>query len=157
MKKLLILALLTASLLGCNQRTNTKTEQQQAQERSEATHEKPTAFLELGCYSYTDDLNSVILQISNLEDSIVGKLTYTHDGKDINSGVFIGELNDNKLFGTYTFISEGKESKRKIAFLIKDEQLIEGYAELNENGTGFLDKENITYASATPLTKTDCD
>ncbi len=153
----LILAFLTIGLLSCNQRTNTKTEQLQAQERSETTQEKPNAILELGCYSYSDNLNTAIFKISNLEDSIVGKLTYAHDGKDINSGVFIGELIDDKLFGTYTFISEGEESKREIAFLIKNEQLIEGYGELNENGTGFLDKENITYASVTPMTKTDCD
>ncbi|MDD7886099.1 hypothetical protein [Flavivirga sp. 57AJ16] len=68
-----------------------------------------------------------------------------------------GKLNGDTLFGEYTFMSEGIESKREVAFLIKDHQLIEGYGELNEDRTAFVDKNNISYTSTMPLTKTDCD
>ena len=77
--------------------------------------------------------------------------------KDANQGKFVGTLNGDKLIGTYTFNSEGTESSREMAFLIKDNQLIEGYGELNEDGTKFKDMNTIKYTSTMPLTKMECD
>jgi len=113
--------------------------------------------LEMGCYSYHGNGNAIDLEITGLNNGVSGKLMYALDGKDRNSGTFSGRLNGDKLLGTYTFISEGIESMREVAFLIKDNQLIEGYGELNENGTTFVDRSNLSYTSTMPLTKTDCD
>lgn len=97
------------------------------------------------------------MEITEINKVVKGKLSYSLDGKDKNSGTILGTLEDNKLFAVYTFTSEGVESKRDISFLIKDNQLIEGYGELHADGTSFVDKNNITYSSSFPLTKTDCN
>ncbi|MBU2902935.1 hypothetical protein [Maribacter dokdonensis] len=154
MKKLIILSLLTLSFVSC--KNNTSKEQNTSEEKEVVTTEKPSSLLQLGCYSYNENNNAINLEITNLENGVTGKLTYALDGKDSNSGTFIGKLNGNKLLGEYTFMSEGVESKREVAILVKDNQLIEGYGELNENGTAFVDKNNISYTSTMPLTKTDC-
>ncbi len=83
-------------------------------------------------------------------------LTYAYAEKDKNTGTFTGEFNDGKLVGTYTFQSEGVESKRQVAFMLKDNQLVEGYGELNEDGTIFKDVNSVNYSSTMPLTKMDC-
>ncbi len=155
MKKLLILSLLILSFFGC--KNNTSKEQNTLEEKEVVTAEKPSSLLQLGCYSYNANNNAINLEITNLENGINGKLTYGLDGKDSNSGTLNGKLKGDKLFGEYNFMSEGVESKREVAFLIKDNQLIEGFGELNENGTAFVDENNISYTSTMPLTKTDCD
>ncbi|MCX2681674.1 hypothetical protein OOZ15_17105 [Galbibacter sp. EGI 63066] len=157
MKKLIILSLLAISFTSCKNKT-AKEEQNTPEEKEAVAIEKPSSLLEMGCYAYNDNNNNAVnLEITSLENGVTGKLTYALDGKDSNSGTFNGELKNDKLFGIYTFISEGIESKRDIAFLIKDNQLIEGYGELSESGTAFVDKSNINYTSTMPLTKTDCD
>lgn len=155
MKKLIILSLLTLSFVSCKNKTSK--EQNTSEEKEVVTTEKPSSLLQLGCYSYNENNNAINLEITNFGNGITGKLTYAFDRKDSNSGIFSGKLDGDKLFGEYTFMSEGVESKREVAFLVKDNQLIEGYGELNENGTAFVDKNNIKYSSTMPLTKTDCD
>ncbi|KKN46648.1 hypothetical protein LCGC14_0671010 [marine sediment metagenome] len=83
-------------------------------------------------------------------------LTYALAEKDKNTGTYKGEFNDGKLIGTYTFQSEGVESKRQVAFMLSDDQLIEGYGELNEDGSLFKDVNTVNYSSTMPLSKTDC-
>ena len=65
-------------------------------------------------------------------------------------------LNGDKLIGTYTFDSEGKSSSREVAYELKDNQLIEGYGDLDDSGTKFKDVNTIKYTSTTPLLKVDC-
>ena len=155
MKKLIILSLLAISFSSC--KNNTAKEQNSSGDKEVMTTEKQSSLLEVGCYSYNGNGSTIDLEITGLENGVVGKLIYLLDGKDSNTGIFNGKLNGDKLFGAYTFMSEGIESKREVAFLIKDGQLIEGYGELNGNGTAFVDKSNINYTSTMPLTKTDCD
>lgn len=156
MRKIFILSLLAIGFISCKNNTEKK---QGTTEKNEVVTDavKGSSLLGLGCYSYKDNNNTVFLEITDLENGVKGKLTYQFDGKDKNSGSFSGELVDNKLFATYTFLSEGVQSKREIAFLIKGNQLVEGYGELNENGTAFTDKNNIEYTSTMPLSKTDCN
>lgn len=45
----------------------------------------------------------------------------------------------------------------KWLFLVKDNQLIEGYGDLNEDGTKFKDVNSIKDTSTMPLTKVDCN
>ena len=77
--------------------------------------------------------------------------------KDKNSGNFTGELQEGILIANYTFKSEGKESIRQVAFKVNGDKLIEGYGELNNDGTAFKDLNNISFTSKMPLTKTDCN
>ena len=154
MKKLIILTLLAAGLTNCK---NTTKEQGTKEEKGVVTTKESQSLLALGCYSYNINNNAINMEITGIQNGVTGNLTYALDGKDRNSGVFTGDLNGDKLIGEYTFMSEGIASKREVAFLVKTDHLIEGYGELNEDGTVFVDKNNISYTSTMPLTKTDCN
>lgn len=114
------------------------------------------ANLEKGCYTYNLNGNNIRFEITETGDSILGNLDYSLSGKDRNSGTFKGNLKGDKLFGTYTFMSEGMESNREVAFLIKGNQLIEGYGELDNAGTTFRNRDNLSFTSTMPLTKGEC-
>ncbi|MCG2462263.1 hypothetical protein K8352_15995 [Flavobacteriaceae bacterium F89] len=112
--------------------------------------------LEKGCYSYNSNGNSISFEITETGDAILGNLNYSLSGKDSNSGTFKGDLNGDKLFGTYTFISEGHQSTREVAFLVREDQLIEGYGNLTHEGTTFKNRDDVSYTSTMPLTKGEC-
>ncbi|GGG34220.1 hypothetical protein GCM10010976_02430 [Bizionia arctica] len=112
--------------------------------------------LQIGCYLYKENGNMINLDITKNDNPVEGFLTYSLKEKDKNIGVFKGQLEGDKLVGNYTFKSEGKESTRQVAFVLKVNQLIEGYGELNEEGTMFKDINAINYSSTTPLTKSVC-
>lgn len=148
MKASILLAVAILTLVGCK---NTTKEENLEKETTN------TPILETGCYAYKANGNSIKMEITKVSESITGNLNIFYAEKDANQGEFRGTLNGNKLIGTYTFNSEGTESSREIAFLVKNNQLIEGYGELNTSGTKFKDVNNIKYTSSMPLTKTDCN
>ncbi|MGJ8591144.1 MAG: hypothetical protein ACSHXF_01275 [Aquaticitalea sp.] len=115
-----------------------------------------TPTLEKGCYTYNENGSMVNMDITKTDNPVEANLTYAYSEKDKNTGTFKGEFSEGKLVGTYTFQSEGVESKRQVAFMLKDNQLVEGYGELNEDGTMFKDVNAVNYSSTMPLTKTDC-
>lgn len=97
------------------------------------------------------------MEITKGDNPVEGNLSCAFTEKDKNTGTFRGEFNEGKLVGNYTFQSERKESTRHVAFMRKDNQLVEDSGELNECGTMFKDVNSINYSSKMPLTKTDCN
>lgn len=156
MKKLALLTFAIVAMVAC--KNNTKTENQLAT-KDENTVEKSTeeGILETGCYRYSNDGNDIQIKITAVNENVTGNLKIAYSEKDANQGKFFGTLNGDKLIGTYTFNSEGKESSREVAFLVKDNQLFEGFGDLNQDGTKFKDVNSIKYTSTMPLTKVDCD
>lgn len=112
--------------------------------------------LQKGCYTYDENGTTIDLEITENGDSVTGNLAYALSGKDKNTGTFKGRLKDDKLIGEYTFRSEGVESSREVAFMVKGGRLIEGYGEMTDEGTAFKDPDAIDYSSKMPLAKTDC-
>ena len=153
MKKFILLFFTALTMLNCKNKEE-KTENTNSQEFT--SEEKKPASLDLGCYVFNDGKNDVSFEITENGSKIKGNLTFAYAEKDKNSGSFIGKLNDNILLGKYTFQSEGTESVREVAFKIEDDKLIEGYGDLNEEGTAFKDAANLNFTSKMPLTKTDC-
>ena len=150
MKKLYILFFTLLTMLNCKN----KEEEKASQEIK--TGENTSTSLDLGCYIFNDGKNNVSLEITDNGKEIKGNLTYDYAEKDKNSGKFSGKINDGILIGKYTFQSEGKESTREVAFKVENNKLIEGYADLNEDGTTFKDVTNLNFTSKMPLTKSDC-
>lgn len=154
MNKLIILSFVVLTILSCKNREqkteNSNTDLQEVAEKSVGT-------LDLGCYAFDDGKNTVLLEIIENDKEIKGNLTYSLIEKDKNSGNFTGELQEGLLIASYTFQSEGKESIRQVAFKIDGDKLIEGYGELNNDGTTFKDFSNIHFTSKMPLTKMDCN
>lgn len=153
-KKFLVL-LLAVSFSGCT--TDTKSEAEINESVESVIRDEDKSLLQLGCYTFKNDRNLVNFEITDLSNGVTGKLVYEYDAKDRNEGTFAGEAEGDKLYGNYTFMSEGVTSTREIAFKINGDRLIEGYGDLTDDGTKFQDKNNIEYSSTMPLTKTDCE
>ena len=134
MKKLVLIAIVTILVWNCKEKEK-KSESRNEMEVTEIREDVPR--LEKGCYGYDKNSNVVLFEIEKTTGPVSGNLTYQLDGKDKNTGKFEGTFKDSRLLGTYTFMSEGKESSREVAFKVKEGQLIEGYGELNEDGTSF--------------------
>lgn len=116
-----------------------------------------TGLLKKGCYDYSANGNEVRMEITSIDDNLVeGNLTYAYAEKDKNTGTFKGTLNDDKVIGKYTFMSEGVQSIRDVAFKVDNDQLIEGYGDMDESGTTFKDTSSINYSTTMPLKKVDC-
>lgn len=156
MKKVLVILFALVTLIACTNSATTENETVTKEEHTGVdTTQKRT--LQTGCYIYEKDGNNIQMHITKINEHVTADLTISYAEKDKNQGKFVGTLHGDKLIGIYTFTSEGTESSREIAFLVKDKQLIEGYGAQNENGTAFKDKNTIEYTSTMPLTKMDCD
>ena len=153
MKKILILFLVTTLAISCKKK---ESKNDVTKESKEVVVQTPTTLVQIGCYEYNKDGNHILFEITEVNNTVEGTINYVLAEKDANTGAFSGTLTDDKLIGIYTFSSEGTESTREVAFMLKDNQLIEGFGELNEAGNSFKNKNNISYTSTMPLTKTDC-
>ena len=76
--------------------------------------------------------DTVMLTVEKFPNVVTGRLTYKIYQKDSNKGDFEGVMKGDTLIADYKFMSEGKESVRHIAFLIKDSVATEGYADMEE-------------------------
>lgn len=156
MKKIVYIVFTTLLVFGCK----TKTEKENNNGQPETTtdvEEKSAPSLEVGCYIYDANGNRIVFEITDVSTTVLGNLSYALKEKDGNKGTFAGVMNDSVLLGKYTFISEGKESTREVAFLVEDAQLVEGFGELDSTGTAFKDVTVLSFSSSMPLSKTECD
>ncbi|MBN8642014.1 MAG: hypothetical protein J0L86_09410 [Flavobacteriales bacterium] len=148
MKNLFILFVTTLLLFSCKKKENAIEEPPKM--------EMTSSFIPTGCYVFNDTKNVISFEITDNKSEIKGLLAYSFAEKDRNSGNFVGQLNNGILIGTYTFQSEGTESTRQVAFKINGNKLLEGYGEMNADGTTFKDTNSLTFPNDMPLIKTPC-
>jgi hypothetical protein len=86
------------------------------------------------CYSSVVKKDTVLLNALWYGDSIKGSLGYKLYEKDRNNGTIMGKIYGDTIRAKYTFMSEGRESVREVAFLRRDTLLIEGYGNIKEVG-----------------------
>jgi len=146
-KVLILILFVVFSVISCDTTQKEKPKEQKSQNQ----------ILNPGCYVYYKNGDTINMKIDQVGDSVTGTLDIAYAEKDANTGTFKAALKGDTLLGTYTFNSEGMQSEREIAFLIKNNQLIEGYGEMKENGMSFKDKNNLQYTSAMPLSKVACE
>ena len=108
------------------------------------------------CYFYDANGNKIELQLQYNDEEITGILNYTLLEKDKNTGTIKGKIENNILLAEYTFQSEGMQSTRQVAFQFIDNKLVEGYGEMNDDGTHFKDVTKLKFTSNMPLSKVDC-
>lgn len=108
------------------------------------------------CYSYEKDGTLISLQMEVTGESVMGAMVYALAEKDKNAGLLGGTLKDSILIADYTFESEGTTSVRQVAFKLENGQLLEGYGDMNEDGTKFKDISKLKFDSKMPLSKRDC-
>ena len=110
------------------------------------------------CYSYTSVKDTVYLQLNSSNNSLTGELLFKLFEKDQNKGTIAGTMKGDTLFATYTFMSEGMESVREVAFLKKGNDFIEGYGDIEEkNGEILFENHNqLTFNDNMVLKHVDC-
>lgn len=119
------------NLLSCNNDSKTPAEKMTPTDTS-TTPEMTTMQPTVACYAGNKGRDSFYLKIEKFPNVVVGSLTYDFYEKDRNKGDIDGKLNGDTLVADYRFMSEGKESTRQVAFLIKDNTATEGYGPMNE-------------------------
>lgn len=144
MKSIISILSLAVIIFACNQK----------QEKQEAT--QPRNEHEILCYSYMNK-DTVKLQIMiHNDNSVMGDLEYSIFEKDRNTGQFVGKIYGDTIVVEYEFMSEGSGSVREVAFLKNGETLIEGFGPMDETGTRFANRSQITFTGF-ELKKTKCD
>jgi len=124
----LILASLSAS---CNSQKNDadKTASQQVSTKEASP---------INCYSYATATDTIILKVIHVGSSITGTLVYSLKEKDKNKGTIQGNMRGDLLVADYTFMSEGIQSTRQVAFKKEGNSFVEGYGDFkNLNSLNF--------------------
>lgn len=112
------------------------------------------------CYAFINEKDTVQLHIVQKHDGKVkGTLTYRLFEKDANSGEIEGKMLGDTLIALYNFTSEGRLSKREVAFLFKDNLVLEGYGPLKEEGDmlRFESLESLEYGNGIELLQVRCE
>ncbi len=137
---------------ACKKETPTQTPEKTVPIAEEVLPETPKT----ECYEVNKNGNVISMQMNYNQDNVSGSLTYAIREKDANTGTFTGQIKDSILIADYTFQSEGMKSTRQIAYKLKGDQIVEGYGDMNEDGTKFKDVNKLDFDSKMPLYKVDC-
>ena len=115
---------------------NTKTAQESAGETAAdtATVAAPPVAT-ASCYAYTANKDTITLRLTVTGAAVTGELAYKLFEKDKNTGTIQGGMKGDTLLADYTFMSEGTESVRQVAFLRGGDTFTEGYAAVRQEGS----------------------
>lgn len=102
------------------------------------------------CYQKITGNDTMLLTVNKTGQKVTGVLIYDFFEKDRSDGMFSGQLYGDTLIAEYTYKSEGKESARDIAFLLKEIDAVEGYGVAEEkNGIfKFTDRTKIDFSDS---------
>ena len=152
----LLAAAITGSLFfSCN---SNSTQKEETNIKQEETKTPVTITEPATCYALDNGKDKVAMQIGITNNEVTGDLIYNYFEKDKNSGTIKGEMHGDTLLATYTFMSEGKVSKRDVAFLKKGDEIVEGYGSVDPatDEPNFTDRSAIKFDNTFILKKTDC-
>jgi len=110
------------------------------------------------CYLYATSQDTVSMSIDVSGLVVTGELNYNFHEKDRNRGKLTGKINGDTLLADYTFISEGVESIRQVAFVRKGDSLVEGYGESEEKSgkTVFKNSDALKFTGS-ELIESNCN
>jgi hypothetical protein len=123
-----------------------------------ATSSDTTITNNKACYAYISNKDTVSLSLVKAGTKISGELDYNYFEKDKNTGTIAGLVKGDTIFADYTFRSEGATSVREVVFLKKGDQLIEGYADMKDEGgkSIFTNVKNLKFDDKMPLSVINC-
>ena len=159
-KSIQLLSVAAIILSACNNNESPKettvTSTTNADSVTAITETKVTAPSKM-CYAFTGKDTATLSLVVN-ENNVMGDLMYKIAGKDKNTGAFTGTMMGDTLLGDYKFMSEGKESTRQVAFLVKDNMAVEGYGASEEKNGKMVFKNtgSLNFGKGISMTKTDC-
>ena len=138
-------------LFSCN--SQRKETEKPSIENSDANKEMPK-----NCYRYSSATDTISLKVIHNGNEIAGTLVYNFKEKDKNKGTIQGSMYGDMLVADYTFMSEGMQSIRQVAFKFEENSFVEGYGDISiENSkVRFKNLDSLTFNTSMPLTKIDC-
>lgn len=111
------------------------------------------------CYLYATDKDTVYLVLdAPVGDAITGELSYDFFERDGNVGFIEGRVSGDTLIADYTFLSEGMVSVREVGFLLGENQVMEGYGDVEEvNGRMvFWHKDSLDFSNGLVMPQVPC-
>lgn len=160
MKRIFIYTASVLAFFACNSSDNNTNHTPQPEE---AVTPGSSSMVEKTCYTGNSGRDSVSLTINGSDgkvtgDKVTGSLDYRFYEKDKSAGTINGQMNGDTLFADYTFMSEGVQSVRQVAFLKNSEGFSEGYGDMEEKNGKMLFKNpgELKFGNGFILKKTDC-
>ncbi len=110
-------------------------------------------------FAFTNNNDSIFLTVTIKGKLATGNLIYALREKDRNRGTIKGQFYGDTLLADYSFISEGKQSIRQVAFLRKGNIFQEGFGSMKEeNGKLiFTDLSEVSFTGNVVLLPVDCN
>ncbi|WP_432714229.1 hypothetical protein [Pedobacter sp.] len=143
---------ITMLFAACQQQPKTEAQQQLN------TSDSSNASVHKACYSFMKNRDTVTLTLEQRGKAYSGELRYQLYEKDSNEGKVSGKMMGDTLLLNYTFNSEGTSSVRQIAFLKKNNQLLEGYGPVvdKEGAVVFKNTSDLKFGDGIVLETVDC-
>jgi hypothetical protein len=157
-KACLFSVLIIAFLVSCNNQQNPAQQPNNMDNDSVAARVTTGSLLGKYCYGYTNKKDSVFLQADVSDSTVTGNLSYNFYEKDKSNGTITGKMRGDTLLADYTFMAEGMQSVRQVAFMLTDSTAKEGYGEMTElnNKMIFSNPAAITFDKSFMLSKKEC-
>lgn len=132
--RFLILALICLSFLSCQKKEEPKI-------MEDVLPPKEAMIPNKVCYQYAQGKDTIVATLTLQSGNLRGNLAYRFFEKDKSNGTLVGTVLGDTLIADYTFMSEGATSVRQVAFLRKDNSLIEGYGDIEEKNGKMIFKD----------------
>jgi len=130
MHKLYLILIAITSFAACN--TNKENDAENVTGSASDTTSMRIQIPNMKCYANMNGRDTIFLKLEKFPNVVTGILKYKLYEKDANHGELDGMLYGDTLIADYKFESEGKESIRQVAFLIKGNIVKEGYGDMEE-------------------------
>ncbi|HLT08204.1 MAG TPA: hypothetical protein VK014_11810 [Cyclobacteriaceae bacterium] len=153
----LVLAGMFLLLIGCS---SPRQNEQKVQTVEQESDRDGATIPASGCYMYATDRDTVYLVFDPPHgDTITGELRYDFFERDGNVGFIEGTRRGDTLIADYTFLSEGMISVREVGFLLADDQVIEGYGEVDEvdGKMVFWHKNSLDFSKGLIMPRIPCE
>jgi hypothetical protein len=110
------------------------------------------------CYAGAVGADSIRLTVTHMGPAVKGELAYRPAEKDRSRGTLSGMMHGDTLLAHYTFQSEGTESVRQVAFLLRGDSALEGYGNMTErqNRQVFKDVRALHFGAGYRAVRTAC-
>lgn len=149
-RKLMVSLILLSLVISC-------TEQENKTGNSDSIPADEKKSSSTNCYIHTTKNDTVSLKVIRDGETVTGTLIYNFWERDKNTGTIKGKMKDNVLIADYTFMSEGMESVRQVAFKLEGKNFTEGYGDILLNDSvNFQNVNALDFPGTIKLTETDC-
>jgi hypothetical protein len=110
------------------------------------------------CYQYAGMADTITLTLARTGETFTGTLVYHLKEKDSNTGTILGSKKGDILLADYTFMSEGVQSVRQVAFKQEGNTLVEGYGDIEtrDDKVYFKDTDSLQFNSSMKLVEKPC-